>query len=249
MKSIQFLKEKMNKHFLTSKEAEEPFSVHVIEELNDEEISEPINEAFSLNDSDDELSANLMSSVFAIIEERRKMVRIILELKEKIFDANEIIASILEEKNQMGNSLADRERQLKSLQSKSEDQQERYEELMEDHKLLRVSELEERKRLQQQIKELKSDYESVSNEFRQFQSNTGREVMGFKDALREEKERYSHLLLKYNKLSADNSTLLEKISVFTKQISSVQILDTILSAEKEKTGTNNLETGDPNVAK
>ncbi|MEL7565352.1 MAG: hypothetical protein AAGU27_10750 [Dehalobacterium sp.] len=239
MKSIQFFKGKMNKHFTSSKEAEEPFAVHVIEESNDESETATSNEPFSLNDSDDELSANLMSSVFAIIEERRKMSLMITELKEKVFDSNQIISSILEEKNQLTNSLTEREKQLKVLQSKSEDQQERYEELLEDHKLLRINELEERKRLQQQIKELKSDYETVSNEFRQFQSDTGKEIMGYKDALREEKEKYNHLLLKYNKLSEDNSTLLEKISIFTKQISSVQILSTLLSTDNEKTGTNN----------
>lgn len=244
MKSIQLLKEKINKHFLTSREVKESFSVHVIEELNDAEISESFNEPFSLNDSDDELSANLMSTVFAIIEERRKMVQIIVGLKEKVFDSNGIIAGILEEKNQMGNSLADRERQLKILQSKSEEQQDRYEELMEDHKLLRVSELEERKRLQQQIKELKSDYESINSEFRRFQTDTGKEGMGFKEVLREEKERYNHLLLKYNKVAEDNSTLLEKISVFTKQISSVQILNTILTKDKEKDVMDNSEPGD-----
>jgi len=242
MKSIQFFKEKMNKHFPSSKEAEEPFAVHVIEESNEDNetaTSNNSNEPFSLNDSDDELSANLMSSVFALIEERRKMSLMIAELKEKVFDSNEIISSILEDKRQLGNSLSEREKQLKALQSKSEDQQERYEELLEDHKLLRVNELEERKRLQQQIKELKSDYESVSNEFRQYQADTGKEIMGYKDALREEKEKYSHLLLKFNKLSEDNSALLDKISIFTKQISSVQILSSILSTDNEKTGTNN----------
>lgn len=239
MKSIQFFKEKMNKHFPSSKEGEETFAVHVIEEPNGEDTTVPLKETFSLNDSDDELSANLLSSVFALIEERRKMSLMITEYKEKVFDSNEIISSILEEKKQLANSLTEREKQLAALQSKSGDQQKRYEELMEDHKLLRVNELEERKRLQQQIKELKSDYESISNEFRKFQAETGKETMEYKDALREEKEKYSHLLLQYNKVSEDNTTLLEKISAFTKQISSVQMLNTIFSTNNEKTGTNN----------
>jgi len=234
MKIIPFFKEKVRKKHLSSEESEETFAVKVIEESNGDSITSPSKETFSLNDSDDDLSANLLSSVFGIIEERRKLAQLIVKYKEQMSEMQAINSGILEEKRQIGNSLKDREKQLENLQYQLGEYQEKCQELIEDHKLLKINELKEQKRLQQQIKELQADYESLSTEYKQFQEDKNKEIIGYKDALREEKEKYSHLQLQFNKLTEDNNILMEKISAFAKQISSVQMFNSIFLSDKEK---------------
>ena len=239
MKRIPFLRDKVFPKPSSLKEGEETLTVKVIEEPNDDSTTSPSKESFSLNDSDDDLSANLLSSVFAIIEERRKMSLLISKYKEQILDLQSINSSIIEEKRQIGDTLKDRETQLEALQFQLGEYQEKYQELMEDHKLLRVNELKERKRLQQQIKELQADYESLSIEYKQFQEEKNKEIIGYKDIIREEREKYNHLQIQFNKLTEDNNMLLEKISAFAKQISSVQTFNSIFLPDKEKTETEN----------
>lgn len=241
MKPFQFLKEKLSNQSESQGKKEEAYAVELVEDSNNKASQETAaaKEPLSLNDSDDELSSHLMSSVFGIVEERRKMKLMINDYKEQTAQAQTIINGILEEKKQLSAALSERENQLSAFQFQLDEQQKKYDELMEDYKSLRVNEINERKRLQQQIKELQADYQSLNEEFRQFHETADREAMRYKERIREEKEKFNHLQLKYNDLFEENKVLLDKITAFAKQISSVKTVNSILLQKSENSNAEN----------
>ncbi len=239
MRRIPFFRKVLSKNQQVSKEQENTYNVNVIEVPNEENANEPSQEIFTLNDSDDDFSSNLLAIVFGVIEERRKMSLLIAKQKEQIAETQTINASIVEEKRQLTNYMGERENQLKSLQYQINEYQDKYQELIEDYKELEISELKERQKLQQQIKELQANYDALADELKQYREETRIKNNRYKDELRQEKEKYTRLLLQHKKLSEDNTSLVEKIASFTKQISSVQMLNNIISDEHKMSETNN----------
>ncbi|MDD2497857.1 MAG: hypothetical protein PHT78_03825 [Desulfitobacteriaceae bacterium] len=242
MKAFQFLKEKFSNQQEPQEKQEEAYAVELVEDTNNVASQEAAagKEPLPLNDSDDELSSHLMSSVFGIVEERRKMKLMINDYKEQTSQAQNIINGILEEKKQLSEALTERENQLTAFQFQLEEQQKKYDELIEDYKSLRVNEINERKRLQQQIKELQTDYQSLNEEFHQYHETADKEAMRYKERIREEKEKFNHLQLQYNEILEENKALLEKITAFAKQISSVKTVSSIMFQKNENSNAENV---------
>jgi chromosome segregation ATPase len=234
MGAIRLLKEKLIGQLRSRHKNGEMVENQLIEEISCEDLVDLLNESRTETDSNDDLSSNLMSSVFAIVEERRKILTLLKDYKEQLAHSQSIAADILKEKDQLKRLLKEREEQLLVLQSQIEKEQDRYEELMEEHKLLRVNELNERVKLQQQIKELQANYESLNTEFLHYQQDKDREALEYKEMLRKEAEKYNSLQLKYDKLLTENRNLIEKVAVFAKQVSSVEMLNELILPQNEK---------------
>ncbi|MGI6686312.1 MAG: hypothetical protein ACOX47_12730 [Bacillota bacterium] len=237
MRVIKFIKEKLTNQFKSPQKYEAIIDAQIIEDTDCDHSIEPMKNSL-ITDSNDDLSSNLMASVFAIIEERRKMLMIISDYKERLANFQSIEDSILKEKKQLECSLEDRDQQIVKLQIEIEGQQRKYEELLTDHNSLRVNELNERVKLQQKIKELQADYESLSIEFRQLQGDKDQEAISYTENIRKEVEKYNHLQMKYDSLSKENKALMEKIAAFAKQISSFEMLNTFILPNYEEPGIN-----------
>ena len=222
------------------KEQERTYSVNIIEEYEEENAADLSEGSFVLSDSDDAFSENLLTIIFGIIEERRKMFSLVAKYKEQVAETQTINAGIIEEKKQLASSLEERDNQLRSLQGQINEHQEKYQELIEEHKESEINSLKERQKLQQQVKELEANYEGLADELKKHHEETRIKVTRYKDDLRLEKEKYNRLLLQHKKLSEDNTDLVEKIASFTRQISSVQMLNNVFSTEQENSDTNNL---------
>jgi chromosome segregation ATPase len=238
MNAIQFLKEKITNHTKFPVKNHEVNGAEVIEDLEVESSLELNGKEISATDSEDHLTTNLMSTVFSIIEERRKLLMLVKDYKDKLAHSQAIFADVLKEKNFLEGVLKEREDELLVLQKQIEAEQQKYEDLMEDHKALRVNELNERLKLQQRIKELQADYDALSEECRKIQEEKDREALANKEKIRKELERYNHLQLKFNELSEENKVLMDKLTSFAKQISALNLLNPFLLPDREDADLN-----------
>lgn len=175
-------------------------------------------------DIEDALSAKALFSVVTLIDERRRMLSLIKDLKEQIVDAKVTNNTHIQEKKDLFASIEQRDQKLAGLGSRYSDQQRQFEELSDKFKQAKVEHNEERERLLQQLRESQLNFESIEADLRILRADAAQEQIRYQDMLRAEKAQHNHTQALYQKVLDDNKKLVKQITAFTTQFAILQPL-------------------------
>ncbi len=191
-------------------------------------------------DVEDALSAKALFSVVTLIDERRRMLSLITDLKSQIVDSKVANNTHMQEKKDLFAAIEKRDQKLASLGSSYSEQQRQFEELSEKFKQAKIEHNEERERLLQQSREWQLNFETVDADLRILRSDAAQEQFRLQDMLREEKAQHNHTQAQYQKVLEDNKNLVKQITAFTNQF---VILNPLKSESKPVQEENKLNIG------